>query len=433
MKLKEVMSLASSNAVLLYGKTYRKQIMKYGTFRHPNPWLSDDPEYDWQFDMAAAQEIKQNFDSHVVDSVRLIGSHNEDGASILGTIIGLEVTVEGIDAIIEVQDQSTIDAIDTIAGDGRSLASSVSVGLDPNFINEDANKDLYVAGMVLRHVALVTIPFIGGMKDWQTVEASAKQSKYAINFGHEDYHGIPLVPESELQVDMKTIRQAIKLMAKAADKTEAEIAKTLNIDLSSTDVEDVAKVKDVDGKELEATLKENLRFFANAMPGGDDDEDEDDDDDDDDEVEDKKAAVSEAEKITAAVASAMKPLNKQLKAMGRGLAEAQEAVNATRERQIKDEANTWVTKELINAGKIAPAEKDVWVNGYLANKEHTLAMSKTLAVRFVYGKENGQAQDPEMSLGSLTEEQVEEKIGYYMSRITPTVAGKQDHLTRKEN
>lgn len=394
--------------VLQTGKVYRKEIIKYGTFRHPNPFLTDDPEFNFDFNHSEATQMIANFNAGLVPSVKLLQIHDEELGKIVGVVQSLEATARGIDAIIDVEDDEVILSLEKRDSSGKRIGPDVSVGMDMNFpISEPGQGPARATGVVLRHVALATIPWISGMEDWETVEARLAASGSTYNFGHEGYTGTPLVPEEGVRgVDKKTLRRALKILASNAGKTEEEMAKVVGIDLTDEDPSD----------KLTPALAAILASLVTTKP---------DDEDDKPKPPTQIDIQAEAQKV---VDAALAPVLKGIGDLATVMASATGRVEAT-EAVLQARAAEEAVGGLIKAGKVLPIEKPQYTALFMSNAEMFETIAATLPVKVVFNEETGSGQDPQSGTMNLSKEQVDENIERLAGLITATNAGKADKIS----
>ncbi len=404
--------------VTLNGTKFQKEIIKFGKFRHPNP-LFRDKKFDLDFDEELGEVLIKNFDDGIVESVKYLGTHDEEEAKKLGVITALKMTDTGIDAIIEVEDEDAIKEIRTMAGDGKSLAHGVSSGIDNSFPLADAKGDETVKGPVLRHVAQATIPWIQGMSDWETVEDTIAASN-SVLFGHENYTGVPLVHAKDDEKDGEgmnpILRKALEVLAANKGKTIEEIAKDLGVELE----EEENEPSDAD------KILAGLTKLSKSLEEKNDEDDDDDDDDDDDKK--KSAAVRAAEKILATQNGQVKQVTASVVALTTAFGEAQKEIAAQKEISLQASAEGAVL-ELINAGKVLPKDKAHYVSLYRSNEDTFKGITESLPVQVVSFDE-GVPADPWGSspmAGKMNKEEEDKETDRYVKMITPQSAGNGDN------
>ncbi len=156
--------LFNDHPILKLGtKVYRKQILRYGEFVDPN-----DPRKKMKFDRQYGDELIKNFQKGVFDQVPVQLTHEENPINNVGNILGLEHTPDGtgLDALLAVTDDQVSEKIDTKDPMGNSIIKGVSVGIQENYRDKETGS---LIGKVLRHLAIVTHPYIKGMKPFEPV------------------------------------------------------------------------------------------------------------------------------------------------------------------------------------------------------------------------------------------------------------------------
>jgi hypothetical protein len=128
---------------------FRKQILKIGKWFH---WDADGGILNITDE--TIDNIIKNFKKKVIENVFVPLTHTNDPSKNAGEIVTLEKTAEGLDAVIEIKDESIAEKIK------KGLIKCVSASLDPNYRNKKTNT---FAGPTLLHAALVSEPYIKGM------------------------------------------------------------------------------------------------------------------------------------------------------------------------------------------------------------------------------------------------------------------------------
>ncbi len=128
---------------------FRKQILKLGKWFH---WDADGGVLNVTEE--TIDNIIKNFKKKVIENVFVPLTHTNDPSKNAGEIIGLEKTEEGLDAVIEIKDETIAEKI------AKGLIKCISASLDPNYKIKKSNK---FAGPTLLHAALVSEPYIKGM------------------------------------------------------------------------------------------------------------------------------------------------------------------------------------------------------------------------------------------------------------------------------
>ncbi len=129
--------------------TFRKTLLKKGKWYH---WASDNGVLNVTEE--TIDNIIKNFKKKVIENVFVPLTHTDDPSKNTGDVIKLEKTEEGLDAVIEVKDESIAEKIN------KGLIKGISACVDLNYRVKKTNK---FAGPTLLHAALVTEPYIKGL------------------------------------------------------------------------------------------------------------------------------------------------------------------------------------------------------------------------------------------------------------------------------
>lgn len=416
--------------IKLNGTQFRKEIATFGKYRHPNPLFTEDEDNDWDFDEEYADLLIKNFNDGVVESVKLLDIHNEDFGKKLGAVLELKKTDRGVTALIEVEDKATLKDIETMGGDGKTLAHGISTGIDIAFPNANAKKKgATITGPVLRHVALATIPWMQGMSDWEKVEESF-DSFSNMAFGHENYTGIPLVHEKdgdEEDGNMKitpALRKSLEILASNSNKTVEEIAESAGIKLKGEEEEEQSGPY---SKVLES-LASISDMLENKNNEGNKEEDEDEEDDDKSKSSD---AVKEAQRIvtsqTKDIKRALAEVTENVIELTKGLTNARTEMDASVVTQRKATAEVAV-KELINAGKVLPKDEKQYIELHVANEDMFELITGTLPVQVDFEEVHEDPFQGNPFSGRLNDADVEAETTRYAKMLEPQKAGKYDKI-----
>ncbi len=413
--------------IKLNGTQFRKEIIRFGQYRHPNPLFRDDDDGDWDFTIKDAKLMVENFKAKVVESVKFLDIHNEDLGKKLGAVIELEQTKTGVTAIIEIEDEGTLKDVMTIGGDGKPLAHGVSSGIDMGFANAEAGKDDVVKGPVLRHVALATIPWIQGMSDWEKVEDTEGFSHRA--FGHDEYTGIPLVHEKDGDGEDSgnmnpTMKKALEVLASNSKKTIEEVAESLGIKMDGETEEEENKYSDI---------VKSLASISSLLENKNDDDDDDDEDDKDDDKDSDavKAAKRIVEESSVGIKKAVTQITEDIKVLAKGLGESRSQIDASREAQQKSESESAV-KFLIEAGKILPKDAEHYVALHTAQPDLFKSVTDTLPVQVTFDEVHA---DPFQGnpMAGMNNEAITEATERYAKMLEPQEAGKYDRVDGRQD
>lgn len=143
------------------GTLYKKRIINYGEYA--DQWF---PEYFLHLDKEWGKSVLENFAAKTVGRVYVPSSHTDDPDKNRGEVIDMFESEDGagIDAIIDVRDQETVDKIEA------DLIWDVSIGFTMNWITKEGEEK----GPAIYHVALVNNPYI---EDMTPFEAFSKISE----------------------------------------------------------------------------------------------------------------------------------------------------------------------------------------------------------------------------------------------------------------
>lgn len=131
---------------------FRKQLLKFGKWFH---WDAEGGVLNITEEVI--DNIIKNFKKNTIEHVYVPLTHTNDPAKNAGEVIKLEKSENGLDAIIEIKDDTVLEKIK------KGLIKCVSASLDPNYRIKSSNK---FAGPTLLHAALVSEPFIKGMRSF---------------------------------------------------------------------------------------------------------------------------------------------------------------------------------------------------------------------------------------------------------------------------
>lgn len=383
------------------GNVFEKQILRRGRFRHPHPKLRNDKKYDFDVNDKYMDQLIKNFDDGVVETVNYLATHDESSDR-WGTILGLTKKSDGVWARIEVTDEKALKNIRTKDSRGVTLARGVSAGLVDHFEGSQGN----VRGPVLRHVAAATIPWIQGMADWSEPDVAASNKL----FSNET---VPMFFEGEPTVD--EIEGALKLLADKQGISVEDLKTKLDLEDKTGDDDETASA-------LVASLEKFLENFSNGN----------DDDDDDPNKGDTTDSFGKDEieaMLDSKLAEAVKPLADIAKTM----AENVDTVTKEQSNLIDSNRKTFAegkVKELVDAGRILPAEREAYVELYMSNNDLYDKMTKDLPVRVDFDEVgNLDYQTAWQTNGynkNLSDEEVESEIERYMKNAEPIHAGNSD-------
>lgn len=355
--------------VRLNGRRFRKEILRFGRFRHPNPAFRDNSKYDLKFDSEFADKLIQNFLAGHVDSVKYLSNHDETTARAHGSVVELMKTDRGVDAIIEVEDKDKIKEVAAMMGDGKTLGHGVSAGIDFGFELSESGKGK-VDGPVLRHVAATPIPWIDKMKDWELVEQAHKN----VNFGHDNYTGIPLVPDEE-DYDSMDMKALIARLSNETGKSEDEVKSAL-AELGIEDEESKTKKNEEDSRK---DFLKQLGIIMNENKSAKGEEPK------EDKTKDEEENVEE--KVNEILNSRLTPLADTIIKLSKSLEEGQKTQKEMEQAALKREA-TEAVETLVNAGRVLPKNRETYIAMYLKDKDIFDQVTEALPVQVNFSNED---------------------------------------------
>ena len=187
------------------GHTFRKQILKKGKWHH---WAADKGVLT--IDDAHIDSLVKNFNDNILEKVSVPLTHTDDPASNTGEVLELIKTADGLDAIIEIKDETTLEKIK------KGLITAVSASFDPNYM---VKKTKEFVGPVLQHVALVAEPYIKGMRKF--VMLSEEQGREVISLEDAEYD-----VQKQLEIATELLLEIKKHVDIKPITTEEEVIKT---------------------------------------------------------------------------------------------------------------------------------------------------------------------------------------------------------------
>jgi len=131
---------------------FRKQILKKGKWFH---WDAEGGVLNINDEVI--DNLIKNFKKGLIENVFVPLSHTNDPAKNTGEVVELQKTEDGLDAIIEIKDESVAEKIK------KGLIKCISASFDPNYLVKKSKK---FVGPTLLHAALVSEPFIKGMSQF---------------------------------------------------------------------------------------------------------------------------------------------------------------------------------------------------------------------------------------------------------------------------
>lgn len=266
------------------GRTFRKQILKKGTINYEGQKVV--------FDDAFCADVVRSFHGGAYDQVPFVladmsNRHNMDPERFRGEIVDMEVTPDGIDAIVK-----------TTKAGAKAIESNPKLGVSARIVQGLDKVDGRRFKAAIQHVLATMDPRLTGMRPWQAVELS------------EEFDD-----DEVLDLTTATITKGTRVGTKTAKRRPAGSRdKVLSLDLSNLDdgqfelllaavMEDTRVGAEGDGVIEETVTRKTKRpaqqrrqreVVAEEDPELDEDEDlEEDDEEEDDEFVDSEQVPEE--------------------------------------------------------------------------------------------------------------------------------------------
>ena len=206
--------------------TFRKQVLRIGKFFHKgakNGILNITKQ--------SLEKIIKNFKNKVIDNVSVPITHTSDPAMNTGEVKDLILTETWLDAILEIKDKSITKKIN------KWLIQAVSASIEENYEDKETGKKMWP---VIRHVALVSEPYIKKMSAFQAVSLSDA----------ENYNLVYLEEEEKVEEQIEEIKEEPKedlkyVINKLMEKVSALEAKFTESPKEETPKEEAKAESDV--------------------------------------------------------------------------------------------------------------------------------------------------------------------------------------------
>lgn len=340
---------------------FRKQILKFGKWYH---WNSDGGVLDISSDVI--DSIIKNFKKSYIENVSVPLTHTSDPSKNTGEVVALEKTDDGLDAILEIKDESTAEKIK------KGLIKCISASFDPNYLVKKSKK---FVGPTLLHAALVAEPYIKGMGEFVSLADDFSDRKI-IQLEDEKpnykslYNSLIKKQEEMGNITKDELKEMFVEIIKANEiQKQAELEKKLD----SVEVINGMRGKYI--KENEQiifkafTAEENIEFAKskyNECVG-----------------EEMKSGKSMAEASKSCKMKVKKDLDFDIPEEGEGDQPKPESENKEIEVDLAEVNQKY--EQLLKEGKIVPAQKDAFISLFKSSKTVELAdgsnkveLSKTL-------------------------------------------------------
>lgn len=245
-----VIHLDNEAAVKVGPRTFRKRILRYGKWSHPNA-----PGGVLDVDLAYGQKLAANFANGVWDASPVTLGHPTTEAEAVknatGGVQALEADADGVWATFSVN-APTADKIDA------KEIIGCSAGLIPSYVDHEVGGKGDV-GPVLEHLALTNRPYIKGLGDFSPVHLADHGDAVLLSLHTEPQEDKPM-ERSELLTKAKEAGIDIEALEQAAAKVptlEADLATAKATPTAPTE-EAITAAKAEATSELVAALGEGL-------------------------------------------------------------------------------------------------------------------------------------------------------------------------------
>ena len=236
------------------GSKFRKHLLKLGKWFH---WDADGGILNITEDVI--DNIVNNFKKHVIEHVFIPLTHTSDPSLNAGEILKLEKTENGLDAIIEIKDETIAEKIK------KGLIKCISASLDPNYRVKTTNK---FVGPTLLHAALVSEPFIKGMRSFVPLS--------------EEFSGRSIIQLEDEEPNFYSIMKALKDIFEESGKSSVTpemfaeefaklrndlgLSKQIEDEVKKEETEEVVEEKIEDKKEEAAETPEEIEKKKVNLP-----------------------------------------------------------------------------------------------------------------------------------------------------------------------
>lgn len=228
-----------SPLVALGPRVYRKEMLRVGTWRHP-----DAPGGKLEITPSVLQTIISNFRAGVRDDVPVPKGHDLDALENSGHVVGLEATEDGrLFGLVEIKDDGVADDIDQ----GKLTGGSALINL-----NHQDHETGATHGPTLVHWAITNAPFIKGLAPYE-----------AVALGEEAEGAIVISLNDRKEGSVDPIKEALEALKDASDEDIQKALAELRPGVLKTEGDDApdldtikAEAKEEGRQEVVAALSE---------------------------------------------------------------------------------------------------------------------------------------------------------------------------------
>lgn len=330
-------------------KFFRKPILRFGTWRHP-----DNRDVEFEITEKVVKQIADNFMAGIPVEAPIVLTHTDNPKAKVGGVKQFIPTENGLDAVFSVADEEMVEKIES-----KEKAPGVSCWLDLNYKDKQSNE---LVGAVVKHVALVNHPYIEGLGGYQAVSLS--EDKEAEKF-------VPLIMSEKNKFkdgedNMPKLTEILKILK---DEHEIDVVQ-LQEDLKKLNkqVEDGELIKKEDAPALSEKVISSIK---------------------------KKLDLSEDTTAEEAVSKLVETVDASLK-----LSEKDSKEKEDLKKEVGD-LKTELTEmkaekeidDLITEGKVLPAEKEGLKKTYVKDKALFSELIKSRTAPLVELAEQGKKSD----------------------------------------
>lgn len=185
-------------------KLWRKQILPFRTINYGGGKLS--------FDERLGKKIVENHRKRPFEYVPFVIGHTDNPEAGRGEVKGLSLTADGVDALIETNDEGT----KMIEANGGKLP--VSVRYLEDYSRESDGQNF---GPVIGHVAATYTPRMTDMRPWEAVDASQGETpKAVVDLSEEEYADVGGATDEDPDALTDEDRRLIAEVEAEADETD---------------------------------------------------------------------------------------------------------------------------------------------------------------------------------------------------------------------
>jgi HK97 family phage prohead protease len=363
--VRPIFQLTSDESVELSDdpKKFKKQILKYGKWYH---WGADNGVLN--ITESVIDNIVKNFNKKTLENVYVPLTHTDDPSKNTGEVIKLEKTSTGLDAVIEIRDDSIAEKIK------NKLIKFVSASLDPNYKNKKTNE---FVGATLRHVALVTEPYLKGMG--QFVALSDGETRPIIQLDNEEPNPYNILKSINERLE-KLENKLEKNMEIKETKPEVEVKETKTNEVKVEETKTEEKIETKEEKTIETKIEPKEISIEEAKST-------------------YKTCVADAMKEGMAMPDAIKKCKSDIKEnfiinfSEDTSEESSEEDESEKESEKKNKESEKQDVDLADAekeydgylkvGKIVPAQKDAFIKLFTSGKKIELSDEKVGMSEFI--------------------------------------------------